>query len=73
MPNADLRTMCINVGDTMEVKVLKVNDGEGQVQLSDIQDVLLQRKATRRLEEAFENTGSTESTCNTGTGWRTYA
>ena len=27
--NVDLRTL-INVGDTMEVKVLKVNDGEGQ-------------------------------------------
>ena len=31
--NADLTTM-VSVGDTMEVKVLKVNDGEGQVQLS---------------------------------------
>ena len=28
VPNADLRTM-VNVGDKMEVKVLKVNDGEG--------------------------------------------
>ncbi len=24
-------TTCVSVGDTMEVKVLKVNDGEGQV------------------------------------------
>ena len=46
VPNADLRTM-VNVGDKMEVKVLKVNDGEGQVQLSE--------KGSKRLEEAFEN------------------
>ena len=31
--NVDLREV-IKVGDTMEVKVLKVNDGDGQVQLT---------------------------------------
>ena len=31
--NADLTTM-VSVGDTMEAKVLKVNDGEGQVLLT---------------------------------------
>ena len=31
--NVDLRTV-LNVGDTLEVKVLKVNDGEGQVLLT---------------------------------------
>ena len=29
----DLRTV-VNVGDTMQAKVLKVNDGEGQVLLT---------------------------------------
>ena len=32
-PNVDLTTL-VNVGDKMEVKVLKVNDGEGQVLLT---------------------------------------
>ena len=42
-------TDAVKVGDTMEAKVLKVNDGEGQV-TPDIQDVLLQRKATNVLK-----------------------
>ncbi len=50
--NADLRTL-INVGDTMEVKVLKVNDGEGQVLLT--YKRLAAEKGSKRLEEAFEN------------------
>lgn len=50
--NADLTTM-VSVGDTMEVKVLKVNDGEGQVQLS-YRRVAAER-GSKRLEEAFEN------------------
>ena len=41
--NVDLRTQ-VQVGDEMEAKVVKVNDGEGQVALS-----------YKRLEEAFEN------------------
>ena len=52
VPNADLRTM-VSVGDTMEVKVLKVNDGEGQVQLSYRR--VAAEKGSKRLEEAFEN------------------
>ena len=50
VPNADLRTM-VNVGDKMEVKVLKVNDGEGQVQLSYRR--VAAEKGSKRLEEAF--------------------
>ena len=48
----DMTTM-LKVGDTMEVKVLKVNDGEGQVQLS-YRRVAAER-GSKRLEEAFEN------------------
>ena len=43
----------VHVGDTMEVKVLKVNDGEGQVLLT--YKRLAAEKGNRRLEEAFEN------------------
>ena len=50
--NVDLRTV-INVGDVMEVKVLKVNDGEGQVLLT--YKRLAAEKGNKRLEEAFEN------------------
>ena len=50
--NADLTTM-VSVGDQMEVKVLKVNDGEGQVQLSYRR--VAQERGSKRLEEAFEN------------------
>ena len=52
VPNADLTTM-VSAGDTMEVKVLKVNDGEGQVQLSHRRDAA--ERGSKRLEEAFEN------------------
>ncbi len=50
--NADLTTM-VSPGDKMEVKVLKVNDGDGQVQLS-YRRVAAER-GSKRLEEAFEN------------------
>ena len=50
--NVDLRDV-IKVGDTMEVKVLKVNDGDGQVQLT--YKRLAAEKGNKRLEEAFEN------------------
>ena len=46
-------TTCIHVGDTMEVKVLKVNDGEGQVLLT--YKRLAAEKGSKRLEEAFQN------------------
>ena len=52
IPNADLRTV-VSVGDTMEAKVLKVNDGEGQVLLT--YKRLAAEKGSKRLEEAFEN------------------
>ena len=50
-PNVDLTTV-VSVGDTMEAKVLKVNDGEGQVLLT--YKRLAQEKGSKKLEEAFE-------------------
>ena len=46
-------TDAVHVGDTMEAKVLKVNDGEGQVTLT--YKRLAAEKGNKRLEEAFEN------------------
>ena len=51
-PNVDLTTL-VAVGDTMAVKVLKVNDGEGQVLLT--YKRLEVEKVNERLKEAFEN------------------
>lgn len=51
-PNADLSAI-VSVGDTMEAKVIKVNDGEGQVLLSYRR--LMAEKGNKKLEEAFEN------------------
>ena len=51
-PNVDL-TNIIKVGDTMEVKVLKVNDGEGQVTLT--YKRLAADRGNKRIEEAFNN------------------
>lgn len=51
-PNVDLTTV-VSVGDTMEAKVLKVNDGEGQVLLT--YKRLAAEKGSKRIEEAFEN------------------
>ena len=51
-PNLDL-TKEVKVGDTMEAKVLKVNDGEGQVLLT--YKRLAAEKGNKRLEEAFNN------------------
>jgi len=48
----DLTTV-VSVGDTMEAKVVKVNDGEGQVLLS--YKRLAAEKGSKRLEEAFES------------------
>ena len=50
--NADLTTM-VSVGDKMTAKVLKVNDGEGQVLLT--YKRLAAEKGNERLKEAFEN------------------
>jgi ribosomal protein S1 len=51
-PNVDLRTV-VQVNDTMEAKVLKVNDGDGQVLLT--YKRLAAEKGNKRLEEAFNN------------------
>lgn len=51
-PNADLREM-VKAGDELQAKVLKVNDGEGQVLLT--YKRLAQEKGSKRLEEAFNN------------------
>ena len=51
-PNVDLTTV-VKPGDTMEVKVLKVNDGEGQVTLT--YKRLAAEKGNKRIEEAFNN------------------
>ena len=51
-PNVDLTTV-VKVGDTMTVKVLKLNDGDGQVLLT--YKRLAAEKANKALEEAFEN------------------
>ena len=50
--NLDLATV-VSVGDEMEAKVVKVNDGEGQVALS--YKRLGADRGNKRLEEAFEN------------------
>ncbi|MBO4762547.1 MAG: 30S ribosomal protein S1 [Lachnospiraceae bacterium] len=50
-PGLDLRTV-VKEGDKMQVKVLKVNDGEGQVLLS--YRKLAAERGSKRLEEAFE-------------------
>ena len=50
--DVDLTTL-FNVGDTLEVKVMKVNDGDGQVVLT--YKRLAAEKGNKRLEEAYEN------------------
>jgi 4-hydroxy-3-methylbut-2-enyl diphosphate reductase len=51
-PNLDLTTV-VKVGDKMQAKILKVNDGEGQVALT--YKRLAAEKGNKRLEEAFNN------------------
>ncbi|NLK29099.1 MAG: 30S ribosomal protein S1, partial [Clostridiales bacterium] len=51
-PNMDL-TSAVKVGDTLQAKVLKVNDGEGQVALT--YKRLAAEKGNKRLEEAFNS------------------
>ena len=52
VPTPDL-TAVAKVGDTLEVKVMQINDGEGQVRLSH-KSVALD-KGNERIKEAFEN------------------
>ena len=51
-PNADL-TELVKVGDPITVKVIKTNDGEGQVALS--YKRVAAEKVNEKLEEAFNN------------------
>lgn len=51
-PNVDL-TKVVSVGDTMQAKILKVNDGEGSVLLTYRR--LAAENGSKRLEEAFNN------------------
>ncbi len=67
--NADVDlTEEVKVGDTLTVKVLKVNDGEGQVLLT--YKRLQADKMNKRFEEAFENkevlTGTVEKVLGGG-------
>lgn len=50
--SVDLRDV-VKVGDTMEAKVLQVNDGDGQVALT--YKRLAAEKGNKRLEEAYNN------------------
>ncbi|SHI93334.1 30S ribosomal protein S1 [Parasporobacterium paucivorans] len=50
--NVDLRTL-VTLGDKMDVKILKVNDGDGQVLLS--YKRLQAEKGFKELEDAFNN------------------
>lgn len=51
-PNVDLTTL-VKVDDVLSAKVIKVNDGEGQVLLS--YKRLAAEKGSKRLQEAFDN------------------
>ena len=51
-PGIDLTTV-VSVGDEMKAKVLKLNDGEGQVLLT--YRKLVAESGSKRLEEAFNN------------------
>ncbi|HBB59188.1 MAG TPA: 30S ribosomal protein S1, partial [Lachnospiraceae bacterium] len=46
-------TQAVSVGDKLDAKVLKLNDGDGQVVLS--YKRLAQDRGNKMLEEAFEN------------------
>ena len=60
-------TKVVKVGDTMEVKVLKVNDGEGQVTLT--YKRLAADRGNKRIEEAFNNKEVLKSQSIPGAGW----
>ena len=55
IPNANLCDL-VKVGDEIEAKVVKMNDGEGQVQLS-VRKLQAER-GSKVLEDAFENMGA---------------
>lgn len=60
-PNVDLTTV-VKEGDPLQAKVLKVNDGEGQVLLT--YKRLAAEKGSKRLEEAFNNKEVLKATVN---------
>ena len=64
----DLTTV-VKPGDTMEVKVLKVNDGEGQVLLT--YKRLAAEKGKQETGRSFRKQRSSESKSFSGTEWRT--
>ncbi|MBQ1377766.1 MAG: S1 RNA-binding domain-containing protein, partial [Lachnospiraceae bacterium] len=51
-PSADL-TELVHVGDELEAKIIKVNDGEGQVQLSTRR--VRTERTSQVLQDAFDN------------------
>ena len=57
-PNVDLRTK-VQVGDELEAKVLKVNDGEGMAALS--YKRLAADKGSKTSERSFREQGSSDS------------
>ena len=57
----------VHVNDKMEAKVLKVNDGEGQVLLT--YKTSGSRKRKQETGRSFRKSRSTESTGCTGTRW----
>lgn len=61
-PNVDLTTV-VKEGDKMQAKVLKVNDGEGQVLLT--YKRLAAEKGSKKLEEAFNNKEVLKATVST--------
>ena len=61
-PNLDLTTV-VKEGEKMSAKVIKVNDGEGQVLLT--YKRLAAEKGNKRLEEAFNNKEVLKATVNT--------
>lgn len=60
-PGIDLRDV-VKVGDVMSAKVLKVNDGDGQVALS--YKKVVADNGSKKLEEAFENQTPITATVN---------
>lgn len=68
-PGVDLRE-AVKPGDVMTVKVLKINDGDGQVLLSYRR--VIADNGSKKLEEAFENqtvlTGTVNQVMNGGIG-----
>lgn len=61
-PGIDLRDV-VKVDDTMKAKVIKVNDGEGQVLLT--YKRLAMEKSNERIKEAFENKEVLKATVTT--------